>query len=80
VHQGKTDLCADDRKALPQFHAPRVGGAPVGNSEEQFPEIMEMQPELVARHCAEAGFIQKAVGYRLVAAAGDRRGSDDGGC
>ena len=30
--------------------------------ETQFPEIAENQPELVARHCTEAGLIEKAVG------------------
>jgi predicted ATPase len=35
--------------------------------EEQFPEIMEMQPELMARHCAEARLVEKAVGYWLKA-------------
>jgi predicted ATPase len=29
--------------------------------EWEFPEIVEMQPELLARHCAEAGLIEKAV-------------------
>jgi class 3 adenylate cyclase/predicted ATPase len=28
--------------------------------ESQFPEIMESQPELLARHCTEAGMIEKA--------------------
>ena len=28
--------------------------------ESQFPEIAENQPELLARHCAEAGMIEKA--------------------
>jgi class 3 adenylate cyclase/predicted ATPase len=30
--------------------------------ESQFPEIAESQPELLARHCTEAGQIEKAVG------------------
>src|SRR6202040_4321221 len=30
--------------------------------ETQFPEIAKNQPELVARHCTEAGLIEKAVG------------------
>jgi class 3 adenylate cyclase/predicted ATPase len=33
--------------------------------ESQFPEIVATQPQLVAHHCAEAGFNGKAVGYRL---------------
>jgi class 3 adenylate cyclase/tetratricopeptide (TPR) repeat protein len=35
--------------------------------ERQFPEVVEMQPELLARHCTEAGFADKAVGYFLKA-------------
>jgi tetratricopeptide (TPR) repeat protein len=30
--------------------------------ESQFPEIVESQPELLARHCTEAGLIEKAAG------------------
>jgi tetratricopeptide (TPR) repeat protein len=30
--------------------------------ETQFPEIVETQPEVLARHCAEAGLIEKAAG------------------
>ena len=33
----------------------------------QFPEIVQTQPELLARHCAEAGLAEKAVGYCLKA-------------
>jgi hypothetical protein len=35
--------------------------------EQQFPEIAETQPERMAQHCAEAGFVAKAVGYCLKA-------------
>jgi tetratricopeptide (TPR) repeat protein len=35
--------------------------------EQQFPEIAETQPEQLARHCAEARFVEKAVGYCLKA-------------
>jgi len=35
--------------------------------ESQFPEIVAVQPQLMAHHCAEAGFNEKAVGYRLKA-------------
>jgi class 3 adenylate cyclase/predicted ATPase len=35
--------------------------------EGQFPEIVAAQPQLMAHHCAEAGFTEKAVGYRLKA-------------
>jgi class 3 adenylate cyclase/predicted ATPase len=31
--------------------------------ERQFPEILEMQPELLARHCTEAGLVDKAVAH-----------------
>ena len=30
--------------------------------ESQFPEVAENQPELLARHCTEAGLIGKAAG------------------
>ena len=33
--------------------------------ESQFPEMVEAQPEVLARHCAEAGSVEKAVGYWL---------------
>jgi class 3 adenylate cyclase/tetratricopeptide (TPR) repeat protein len=35
--------------------------------EDGFPEIAAAQPALLARHCAEAGLMEKAVGYRLKA-------------
>jgi class 3 adenylate cyclase/predicted ATPase len=35
--------------------------------EKLFPEIMQTQPELLARHCSEAGLVEKAVGYYLKA-------------
>jgi predicted ATPase len=35
--------------------------------EDQFPEIVETQPELLAQHCGEAGLVEKAVGYWLKA-------------
>jgi class 3 adenylate cyclase/predicted ATPase len=47
-------LLREPRRAL---HA-RVAGA----LESQFGEIAENQPELLARHCAEAGLIEKAAG------------------
>jgi predicted ATPase len=33
--------------------------------ESQFPEIVATQPQLMAHHCAEAGFNEKAVSYLL---------------
>jgi len=35
--------------------------------ESQFPEITDSQPELLARHCTEAGLVEKAVTYWLKA-------------
>jgi class 3 adenylate cyclase/predicted ATPase len=35
--------------------------------EGHFPEIVATQPEVLARHCAEASLVEKAVGYRLKA-------------
>jgi tetratricopeptide (TPR) repeat protein len=35
--------------------------------EGQFPEVVIGQPQLMARHCAEAGLVEKAVGYCLKA-------------
>lgn len=31
--------------------------------EQRFPRLTEQQPELIAHHCTEAGFIEKAIGY-----------------
>ncbi|OAE99847.1 hypothetical protein AYJ54_32355 [Bradyrhizobium centrolobii] len=45
-----------------QIHA-RV----VTTLESQFSEIVAAQPQLMAHHCTEAGFNEKAVGYRLKA-------------
>ena len=35
--------------------------------EDQFPEIVNAQPEVLARHCAEAASLEKAIGYWLKA-------------
>ncbi len=35
--------------------------------ESRFPEIVASQPQLMALHCAEAGFSEKAISYRLKA-------------
>jgi predicted ATPase len=35
--------------------------------ERQFPDIVATKPALIAQHCAEAGFYEKAVGYWLMA-------------
>jgi tetratricopeptide (TPR) repeat protein len=39
-----------------------------GKLEALFPEIVRKQPEVLARHCAEASLTEKAVGYFLKAA------------
>jgi predicted ATPase len=33
--------------------------------EREFPEIVQTQPEVIARHCTEANLVEKAVGYWL---------------
>src|SRR5215475_10964373 len=35
--------------------------------ESRFSEVVAAQPQIVARHCSEAGFNKKAIGYRLKA-------------
>jgi class 3 adenylate cyclase/tetratricopeptide (TPR) repeat protein len=50
------------RRRRQQLHA-RI----TATLEGQFPDIVEAQPELLARHCAEAGLVEKAVGYWLEA-------------
>jgi tetratricopeptide (TPR) repeat protein len=35
--------------------------------EQQFPETVEAQPQVLARHCTEAGFTKKAIAYLLKA-------------
>jgi predicted ATPase len=50
------------RSRRQQIHA-RIAATVEG----QFPEIMAAQPQVMARHCAEAGLNEKAVGYRLQA-------------
>jgi class 3 adenylate cyclase/predicted ATPase len=44
-----------------------IHGRIAGTLEDKFSEIATAQPALLARHCAEAGLIEKAVGYRLKA-------------
>src|SRR5262245_53353268 len=36
--------------------------------EHQFPDVAKTRPELLARHCTEAGLIDKAIGYWIKAA------------
>jgi predicted ATPase len=50
------------RNRRQQIHA-RIAATVEG----QFPEIIAAQPQVMARHCAEAGLNEKAVGYRLQA-------------
>jgi class 3 adenylate cyclase/tetratricopeptide (TPR) repeat protein len=35
--------------------------------ERQFPEIVQAQPEILAQHCTEAGMVEKAIDYWLMA-------------
>src|SRR5215469_4623850 len=39
----------------------------VATFEDRFPEIVATQPEVLARHCAEAGLVEKTIGYWLKA-------------
>jgi class 3 adenylate cyclase/predicted ATPase len=50
------------RKRRQELHA-RIANA----IETRFPRMLEAQPELVARHCSEAGLTEKALGYWLQA-------------
>ncbi|MGV7216027.1 ATP-binding protein, partial [Bradyrhizobium sp. UFLA05-112] len=51
------------------LHARRqqLHGRIAATLERQFPEVAETQPERLAQHCAEAGLVEKAVGYYLKA-------------
>jgi predicted ATPase len=51
------------RGARQKLHA-RIAGA----LEARFPEAAAAQPELLARHCAEGGLVERAVGYWFAAA------------
>jgi predicted ATPase len=50
------------RSRLQQLH-----GRIAATLETHFSEIIQTQPEVLARHCAEAGLTEKAVGYWLKA-------------
>ena len=41
----------------------QLHGRIAGILEGQFPEIVETRPEVLARHCVEAGLVERAVGY-----------------
>jgi hypothetical protein len=43
----------------------QIHGRIAATLESQFPEIVTAQPQLMAHHCTEAGFNEKAIGYRL---------------
>jgi predicted ATPase len=45
----------------------QLHGRIAGVLREQFPEVIETQPELMARHCAEAGLASEAIQYTLKA-------------
>jgi predicted ATPase len=49
--------------ALLRSHRQHFHGEIASTLEEAFPEIVEMQPEILARHCAEAGLDEKAQKY-----------------
>jgi predicted ATPase len=48
---------------LLRSHRQQLHGRIVATLEEEFPEIIEIQPEILARHSAEAGLNEKAIGY-----------------
>src|SRR5262245_49259060 len=55
----------------------RLHGRIVTTMEEEFPEIIEMQPEILARHAPEAGSDEKAIKYwRLAGEQAVRRASN----
>jgi class 3 adenylate cyclase/predicted ATPase len=43
----------------------QLHGRIAGVLREQFPEVIEAQPELMARHCAEAGLVSEAIQYTI---------------
>jgi predicted ATPase len=45
----------------------KLHGRVTATLEERFPEIVESQRELLARHCGDAGFVDKTAGYLLKA-------------
>ena len=53
---------------LPRTRRQELHGAVAAALEQSFSEIVEMQPELLAHHHAEAGNVEKAVSYFLIAA------------
>ena len=48
---------------LPRSNRQRLHREIASTLEEAFPEIVKMQPEILARHCAEAGLNEKAQKY-----------------
>jgi len=48
---------------LLRSHRQQLHGRIVATLEEEFPEIIEIQPEILARHSAEAGLNEKAIRY-----------------
>jgi predicted ATPase len=48
-------------------HRQQLHARIVGILERQFPEIVDMQPEVVAWHCSKAALVDKAIGYWLKA-------------
>ena len=62
------------RSSRQQLHA-QIAGA----LETSFPELMDSQPELLARHYAEAGLVEKSVAYWGKAGHSSRRPLGNGG-
>ena len=62
---------------LLRSHRQQLHGRIVTTLEEEFPEIIDMQPEILARHSAEAGLDEKAIKYwRLAGEQAVRRASN----
>ena len=62
---------------LLRSHRQQLHGRIVATLEEEFPEIIEMQPQVLARHSAEAGLDEKAIKYwRLAGEQAVRRASN----
>jgi predicted ATPase/class 3 adenylate cyclase len=62
---------------LLRSHRQQLHGRIVAVLEEEFPEIVELQPEILAKHSAEAGLDEKAIRYwRLAGEQAVRRASN----
>jgi tetratricopeptide (TPR) repeat protein len=52
---------------MPHGRRQQLHGRIAAVLESRFPEVADSQPELLARHCTEAGLVEKAIGYWLKA-------------